>query len=161
MADKLQLQIEPQWENLEEVRNSTEKFLTAQGVDINTVHAITMVTCELTENATKYGDFAQQAAPIEIAITLKPNVIVVEVVNPAGLAAEEHLMRLDEMVQWIRGFQDPFEAYLERLKEVSGQRLDSEESGLGLVRVAYEGQSILDFYVNEKGMLAVSAMHSR
>ena len=63
------------------------------------------------------------------------------------------------MVQWIRGFQDPFEAYLERLKEVSSQSLDHEESGLGLVRIAYEGQSVLDFFVTENHVLAVSAVH--
>ena len=38
-------------------------------------------------------------------------------------------------------------AYLERMREVSGQSLSSNEIRLGLVRIAYEGQSALDFFV--------------
>jgi hypothetical protein len=72
---------------------------------------------------------------------------------------DEHLRRLDRAVQWIRGFQNPFEAYVEKLKEVSSQSLESNESGLGLVRIAYEGQSILDFFLLDRNVLSVSAVH--
>jgi hypothetical protein len=63
------------------------------------------------------------------------------------------------MVQWIRGHQNPFEAYMTRLQEVSGQALDHPESGLGLVRIAYEGQALRDFFVDDQNILAVSAVH--
>jgi hypothetical protein len=69
-----------------------------------------------------------------------------------------HLKKLDQTIQWIRGYQNPFQAYVERMKEVSVKALDDLESGLGLVRIAYEGKCILDFFVNEENMLAVSAL---
>ena len=42
---------------------------------------------------------------------------------------------------------------------MSSQSLESSESGLGLVRIAYEGQSILDFFLLETNVLSVSAVH--
>ena len=33
-----------------------------------------------------------------------------------------------------------------------------ENSGLGLVRIAYEGDAILDFFVSDEGILNVSAI---
>ena len=53
------------------------------------------------------------------------------------------------------------EAYLERMKEVSMQSLDHRESGLGLVRIAYEGHAILDFMVDQTRTLNVSAVRRR
>jgi hypothetical protein len=84
---------------------------------------------------------------------------VVEVKNQIKDSELEHLRRLDAKIQWIRGYQNPFEAYVEKLKEISNKTLAEGESGLGLVRIAYEGQSILDFYVNENNLLAVSAVY--
>ena len=43
----------------------------------------------------------------------------------------------------------------------SSQPFSPEKSGLGLARIAYEGQCILDFYVNDQNMLAVSAVYHR
>jgi hypothetical protein len=81
----------------------------------------------------------------------------VTVSNPVTPEEAESLAILDHTIQWIRGFQDPFQAYLERLRDVSSQSLLSTESRLGLVRIAYEGQSTLDFYVGPDGILVVSA----
>jgi len=72
---------------------------------------------------------------------------------------DEELKKLDENIQWIRGFQNQYEAYMEKLKHISGKNLSEGESGLGLVRIAYEGQCILDFYVNEDDILAMSAVY--
>ena len=70
----------------------------------------------------------------------------------------KNLKILDKTIQWIRGFQNPLEAYTERLKEVSKKPLNDENSGLGLVRIAYEGKAILDFFVSENSLLNVSAL---
>ena len=62
------------------------------------------------------------------------------------------------MIQWVRGFQDPFEAYVKRLREIAKKSLDDKESGLGIVRIIYEGQVDLDFFVTDKDLLTVSAI---
>lgn len=47
-----------------------------------------------------------------------------------------------------------------KVKEVSQKHLREENSGLGLARIAYEGKAILDFFVNEDGILSLSALTS-
>lgn len=158
MMPELSLQVAPLWENVGRIRRQTLHFLEAQALPAEVVDAISMVACELAENATKYGDFDARRATIDVRVALSRQQVTVEVTNPVSATADENLQRLDRTVQWIRGFQDPFEAYLNRLQELSVEDLFSPESRLGLVRIAYEGQSVLDFYVNDDNVLAVSAM---
>lgn len=159
MEPVLQLTVGPQWDELDAARNQAVSFLRGHAFGEATVQATEMVMCELTENATKYGAFHQSPRPVRIAITVQGATVTVEVRSPVASANDEHVRRLERAVQWIRGFQNPFEAYVERLKEVSSQSLQSSESGLGLVRIAYEGQSVLDFFLLEQNVLAVSAVH--
>lgn len=158
MTPPLKLDLPPQWDALEEARVRILEHVRQQGADDDTATAVAMVGRELAENATKYGSFSHNDT-LGVEVDVQRSEIVVKVTNPVHAQADGNLRRLDEMIQWIRGFQDPFEAYLERLKEVSAQRLDSRESGLGLVRIAYEGRSLLDFFVDEAGTLTVSAVH--
>lgn len=158
MEPVLQLTVRPQWDELELARAEAVSFLRGHAFGETTINAAEMVVCELTENATKYGSFGQTSQPVAIAITVNGPTVTVEVRSPVRSHDDENLLKLDRAVQWIRGFQNPFEAYIERLKEVSAQSLETNESGLGLVRIAYEGQSILDFFL-EENVLAVSAVH--
>lgn len=156
----LNVDIEPIWSEIDALGHRARTYLEAQGLERHTVDALTMVLRELAENATKYGVF-DGGGRIAVSLQVTPRDVVIEVRNPVGEGNDEHLRRLDRMIQRIRGYQDPFEVYFDRLREVSGQRLDSRESGLGLVRIAYEGQSVLDFYVDDHDTLAVSAMFRR
>ena len=155
----LHLNVRPKWDELDVARQEAVTFLRDHEFGEATINATEMVVCELTENATKYGTFDAPPDEVRIAITVEGATVTVEVRSPVSSADDEHLKRLDRAVQWIRGFQNPFEAYVERLKEVSSQSLESSDSGLGLVRIAYEGQSILDFFLHDQNVLAVSAVH--
>lgn len=157
-ARSLNLEIKPRWEELVHVRRRTDGFLRGLSLDRDVVDAVAMVACELGENAIKYGTVRDDSDRVAVSVAVGDRDVVVEVVNRIGRTDEENLQRLDRMVQWIRGYQDPFEAYLQRLKELSGEPLDNTESRLGLVRIAYEGQSVLDFYVGADDRLAVSAI---
>lgn len=155
---QLSIRIAPRWENVAEVRQKAAAFLEGQKLSRDVVDAIAMVVCELTENATKYGEFTSERDVIEVRLALAEGQVTVEVINPVRRTDGSNLSRLDETVQWIRGFQDPFEAYLNRLRELSTEGLEGNDSRLGLVRIAYEGRAVLDFYVNERSSLAVSAI---
>ena len=102
-----------------------------------------------------------EGTKVEVTLTVTDGELIVEVRSPLAEESDDQLDRLDEMIQWIRGFQDPHQAYLERLKEVSEEDLEHEESGLGLVRIAYEGQATLDFYIDDTQSVAVSAVRER
>ena len=157
MQPRLCLNLRPEWGELGRVRGLSADFLVGRGLARDVVDAMTMVTCELSENAIKYGDYDSPEARVDVTLDVGERAITVEVRNPVTAERQAEFARLDRTIQWIRGYQDPFQAYVERLKMVSAQSLDSKESGLGLVRISYEGQAVLDFYMDEQG-LAVSAV---
>jgi hypothetical protein len=161
MEQSLRLTVKPQWDEIENARIEVGVYLQSQGLMRDAVHSLTMVISELIENGIKYGSFTGPEDAIAVDIHRNGHTTTVEVINPLNIkdkAARNHLTKLDKTIQWIRGYQDPFEAYVEKLKEVSRRPLKDEESGLGLVRIAYEGKSILDFFVSEEGSLNVSAV---
>ena len=149
--------IEPVWGEIEKARTQISKFLNDQQLSEDLVHAATMVFSELIENGVKYGNF-RSGDRVETSIKINSHLITIEVIHPINPANLEHLRQLDEIIQWIRGYQDPFEAYIEKLKEIAKKPIADKDSGLGLVRMAYEGGAILDFFIDEDRKLNVSAV---
>jgi len=58
MGEVLNLRIDPEWEEIETVRQACSDFLAAKEFSDEAVHALTMVVSELTENDIKYGSFS-------------------------------------------------------------------------------------------------------
>lgn len=158
MESSMTLILKPDWEELERVRDKGTEFFRCQGLESEKADALVMVISELAENSIKYGHFTPAGKHVVIDTHVDGRNVTVEVRNPVDEEAYHHLRRLDRMIQWIRGYQDSFEAYVERLKEVSKKPLTDNESGLGLARVAYEAKAILDFYVDDDATLNVSAV---
>lgn len=159
MENIMNLKIAPEWENLEQVRVKTEEFLKDKNLSRDITDSIIMNISELMENAVKYGRFDDKTKDITASVTVTENDIIVEVKSPVRDEDDFHFKRLDRIIQWIRGYQNPFEAYIEKLKEVAIQPMSESESGIGIIRIAYEGQSILDFYINDNGIISVSAVY--
>jgi hypothetical protein len=159
MENNLTLRIKPEWDEIEQVRNSCKQFLLSHSLSQSIVDALTMVASELSENAVKYGSYRDDAG-IDISVTVDRKLIIVEVKNPIGDNGVPFLRHLDETIQWIRGYQDPFESYIIKLRQISSKALQDMECGLGLVRISFEGRSILDFYVTEDNILNVSAVYN-
>ena len=158
MKKSIEFKVKPDWDEIEKVRNESADFLQSHKLSDNAIHSLSMIISELIENGLKYGDFKNGKNKVAVIINVGNNEVTVEVVNPVDESAFENLSRLDKTIQWIRGYQDPFEAYIERIKEVSKKPLHDMESGIGLVRIAYEGNGLLDFFVAENNMLNVSAV---
>ena len=158
MKKSIEFKVKPDWDEIEKVRNESADFLQSHKLSDNAIHSLSMIISELIENGLKYGDFKNGKNKVAVIINVGNNEVTVEVVNPVDESAYENLSRLDKTIQWIRGYQDPFEAYIERIKEVSKKPLHDMESGIGLVRIAYEGNGLLDFFVAENNMLNVSAV---
>jgi len=157
MDNSLRFSIEPDWHEIDKSRNACMRFLETHGFSDDLVHSLTMILSELVENSIKYGTFKASNSEILIYLDIGRNLITIEVNNPVDARSTIHLKRLDKTIQWIRGFQDSFEAYIEKLKEIAKKPLEDEESGLGLARIAYEGKAILDFCVVDD-VLNVSAI---
>lgn len=153
------LRIPPEWDAVKASWDPCRRMLEGAGLGGDEAYALAMVAQELLENAVKYGEH-RLGDGIRLGIRVAPDEVIVEVQNRVG-PDEEHLRRFDQAIQWIRGFQDPFEAYVERMKTVSKLPYANAQSGLGLTRIAYEGRCLLDFYVDTASTLAVSAVYRR
>lgn len=160
MERALHIQLAPEWEAIPTVWEPCDRHLEANGLSRDEAYGLCMVVRELLENAVKYGKFIGGGPPVDLALDVKPDEVTVEVKSPVG-DETEHLREFDRAIQWIRGFQDPFEAYVEKLKLVSARAADPERSGLGLTRIAHEGRCVVDFYVDPSNTLAVSAVWRR
>ena len=158
MKSSIELIMNPKWDEIEHIRNKSSRFLMSQGISNDSVQALTMVISELVENSVKYGKFSSPKNTVTIHIQINDNNVTTEVINPVDDTVFQHLKKLDKTIQWIRGFQNPIEAYTERLRVVSKKPLNDGDSGLGLARIAYEGKAILDFFVSEDSYLNVSAL---
>jgi hypothetical protein len=157
--NQFSVDLKPTWSELDRITDLLKDFLKNSSFTKDDFDAINMVTTELVENGIKYGYFPTPDSSVHLSLKIKNKRILVEVKNLVKDSDMVHLRRLDSKIQWIRGYQNPFEAYVEKLKEISTKALKEGESGLGLVRMAYEGQAILDFYLNEDNILAVSAVY--
>ena len=158
MKKSIEFNVKPDWDEIEKIRNESAEFLQSHELTDDTIHSLSMIISELIENGIKYGNFKMMENRVVVIINIEGNIVTIEVLNPVGDNATQHLSRLDKTIQWIRGYQDPFEAYIERLKEVSKKPLKDIESGIGLVRIAYEGKALLDFFVGENNILNVSVV---
>jgi len=155
----LELRIDPEWDAVKAAWDPCRAVLARAGLSDDESYQLAMVAQELLENAVKYGAFSDDER-IALGVQATRDDVTVEVKSRVGVD-DAHLRRFDQMIQWIRGFQDPFEAYVERMKIVSARPYSHGESGLGMTRIAYEGRSVIDFYVDEENVLAVSAVYRR
>ena len=153
----LALRIDPEWDAIKAAWDPCRAMLSRVEFDDDATYQLAMVLQELLENAVKYGAF-DAGEQISVGVRAGPDDVTLEVKSRVGVN-DANLRRFDQMIQWIRGFQDPFEAYVERMKIVSAQPYSNGESGLGLTRIAYEGRCVIDFYVDDENALAVSAVY--
>lgn len=158
MNNEISMSIKPEWDKIREVRIRTENFLKSQNLKDNVIDAIIMNTCELLENAVKYGSFINNTTGITASISISDSDIIVEVKSPVKDENDLHFRKLDRLVSWIRGYKNPFEAYTDKIKEIARQSVSDDQSGLGIVRIAYEGKSDVGFFVNEN-VISVSAVY--
>lgn len=154
------MQLRPEWDAIQTAWDPCDRHLQGNGLTRDEAYGLCMVARELLENAVKYGRYADGGPPVDLSIEAGPREVIVEVKSPVGVDSEE-LHEFDRTIQWIRGFQDPFEAYVERLKLASAQAFGAARGGLGLARIAHEGRCAVDFYVDATNTLAVSAVWRR
>lgn len=152
---KLDLRIPPQWARIERVRVAVSTCVSAVFADTELEDALAMTCAELMENAIKYGH--PSADQVQLTLFDRADQVVVEVLNlPASDASVD---ALKARIEWIDAFPSAQHAYLASLAAVS-ERPDADGgSGLGLVRIAYEGGCRLSCEMRD-AMLVTRANHT-
>ncbi|MEE4354027.1 MAG: hypothetical protein V2J25_14285 [Desulfatiglans sp.] len=147
--------------NASEIANAGEEisvFLKDHGLSTDTVQKQITLLCELIKIGIGYATCQASNHDITVETYIEGNSITVEIENPVDEACSDRLKELDRTIQFIRGYQDPFEAYIKMKKHVSSRSSYCGANGIDLARIASEGKATIDFYVGENNVLNLSAV---
>ncbi len=134
---EIDLPIRSEWGNVEELRATVERTIGLVSPDRDAAHALSMIAAELAENAVKYGYWARGEGHVRVRIWGDFPAAHVAVENPlptGGTVPAE----LDTVLGWIAGFPTARAAYEAKVTQAAAQP-STGRSGLGLVRISYEG----------------------
>jgi len=158
VKNSIKLIVKPTGQETEKIGQRTYSFMKSHGISDETVHAQIRIIRELIKTGTKYGNFSRADTELIINVQVDKNTITVQINNPISEANFERLKELDKAIQFIQGYQDPFEAFMKTQKEASINSPHGHSNALDLSRIAYEEKAILDFFVNEDNILQLSAI---
>jgi len=151
---RLDLSIASEWERIDAVREAVARCVAAVFGDVELKHLLGMVSAELLENAVKYG---RGPKGVTLSIRGDGQELVVRVANAVD-EASPHAHLLQRRLMWLRGFDDPFEAYTAALQQVYDRTTpDADDNGLGLARIYYEGRCQIDCDISQPELVSVSA----
>jgi hypothetical protein len=160
MKNTLKFSLKPVCHEINKAGEKSSCFLKSHGISDDTVQAQINILTGLIKNGIKYASFTPSANEITVRLQVDANNYTIEVMNPVDETCSDRLKQLDQTIQFIRGYQDPYEAYSIRMAEVAAHLSDAAVNDLGLVKIACEGGAILDFFVSEDNFLNLSAVGS-
>ena len=160
MKNTIKFDLVPTVRDISMAGDKGRSFLKSHGFSDDEVQGPVMILSELIKNSIKYGRFAPTANEIGVRLQIDRNTYTIEVLNPVDETCNDRLRELDKTIQFIRGYQDPHEAYSKRLAETTFPSLKAQANDPCLIKTAYEGGVILDFFVSEDNFLNLSAVGS-
>ena len=158
MRNSIKFNVRPHMPAIENAGVRTSVFLKSHGLPNSTIHSQVLILEELIRNGIKYGKFSPTNNEIAVVIYIADKTLSIEVMNPVDETCHDELQELDKTIRFIRGYQDPSEAYMVKRKAVAQNSLGGGKNGLGLAKIACEGGAILDFFVNETNILNMTAV---
>lgn len=156
----IKLNLKPNGREIEKAEQKSIDFLKSHGCSDKTVNDQTIILKELILNGMRNGRFTPSRNNMTVEFNIGKDAITVAVKNPTDEACLERLKQLDKTIQFIRGYQDPFEAYLLMKKNASSKTSSFKANGLGLARICWERKAVIDFFVGEDRSLTLSAKRS-
>lgn len=151
-ALSLEVELQPEWRNVTRASEAVALLVLGTYGDDDLRDAIAMVSAELLENAIKYADPQRL---VRLTIHEDPSSITVEVTN--AVVQPEEVQRLAQRLDWLKQQPDPAAAWMEALSLATAHQSVPDRPGLGILRIAYEGSSRIDYDMSEPGTLTVRA----
>ncbi|MGO8997314.1 MAG: hypothetical protein ACLQVI_28700 [Polyangiaceae bacterium] len=157
MNFRLELPLQPEWQNVDLLRLAILNCLSAVFGDPDLSESVGIVTSELLENAIKYGDWSHgKARFLRLTVCGGGHEVKVEVASPVA-PGSPHLERIASTLEWIEQFPSARDAYIARMRAIADEPEMSGESKMGLVRIAYEGPCAIEAKASEDGVMHVRA----
>lgn len=155
---RLDLCIPPEWARIDAIREAVGLFVAAVFGDGELRESLPMVSAELLENAIKYGKL--DGTGVRYSLREDDNEVVISVSNAIEPGAAQ-VRALAAHVAWVGSFAEPVAAYQAALARLYDQEDRPEgESGLGLVRIAYEGGCRVECDTTEPGRVTLRAIRA-
>jgi len=155
---RFRFNVKPGCNNVEKLREKSSDFLKSHGLSDNTIHAEMAILKELISSGKKIGNLKTSENEMSVLLLIENDTIIAEISRPIHESSSSQLDELDKTIQWIRGYQDPFEAYTTKRNDDADNLSNGDTNGIGLARIAYEAGAIVDFYVSEDNILNLSAV---
>jgi hypothetical protein len=151
---RVEIRISSSWDRIEPVRRAVASCVGAIFDDEDLRDSLSMAVAELLENAVKYGDPADPA--VTVTVGAAADTVEVSVSNAVGSAAD--VTRLFAMLEELDDGKSAAHKYIAALEASSGRaRRSSGASGIGILRIAYEGGFALACDTALPGRLTVHA----
>lgn len=143
------------YDGFKDAADNISDFLKLHGLSTETVQEQVVIAEQLLTACLRYSGSNSSIEKTKIQIHLNGAQVTIEVSNPIDDIENKQLEHLDELIQYLRGYQDPFEAFT-NLKNAS----NNGAPGISLAEMAYLKQTTLDFFVSEDNMLNLSAVRN-
>ena len=134
---QIDLPIRSEWGNVEELRASVDRTIALASGNKEAGHSLAMIAAELAENAVKYGYWEHGEGHIRVRIWGDYTSAHVAVDNPLKRGSDLP-SALRGALAWIARFPSARAAYEAKVTQTAAHP-SLDRSGLGLVRVSYEG----------------------
>lgn len=166
----VELAVPPVWGRVRDVHEALLHTARAVGLTENCAEALGVAASELLENAIKYGIYASSEQTIALVVHMASEAARVVVTNPID-PSSEHVQRLRSAVARLSESNSPLDAYLGRMKEILEEEPAasqvvprapslSHRSGLGIFRVAHEGESVVSVrFLSERAVEVTASMN--
>jgi hypothetical protein len=158
VKNSINLNLDPIDQNIEKLRKKIGTFLKSHDISDEAIHSQFKVIRGLIKTGIKYSNFSPADNKIMVTVEVEENIITAVINNPINETGFDRLKELEQTIQFIQGYQDPFEALTIAQKEAFIYSSHKHSNALDLSRIAYEENVILDFFVNENNVLQLSAI---
>jgi hypothetical protein len=158
MKKTIKFNLNPNGQDIEKVGEKGSNFLKSHGFSNDVVSEQVMIIRDLIKYGINSGCFTPLRNKMTACIHIAENTITIEIAHTVDHTCCDKLKELDKTIQFIRGYQNPFEAYMLKQKEASKNSSYDMTNGLRLAKIAYERNAILDFFVSEDYMLNLLAI---
>jgi hypothetical protein len=159
MKNSIAFKLKPIGNEIAKVGEKGKDFLKSHGFSDDTVQMQIMVIKELIKSGKTFDNQRPSGNEMSVHIFIEENTIIAEVKKPVNETTHDNqLQKLDETIQWIRGYRDPYTPFMMIARKSSDNYNDSKSNSFGLAKIAYEAGAVLDFYVSEDNILNLSAV---
>ena len=156
----IDLPVRTEWKNIDLVSTGVRDCFQAVDLARDDYQTLAIIVAELLENAMKYGCWDGRCRPsfLRLRIDEGPDSTLVTVENPVD-PGSRNIEELRETIAWIKSYPTAEQAYHARLLEIA-MGSPEDQSRLGLVRVAFEGDCSLEASVSADHVVRVCARYA-